>query len=133
MIMQFAGTLQQYGSSFQSALSGMQGALTFPPPPQGEDDDEEKQPDSYVGNLDEGTRSGKGKYTWSDGTVYEGPYVNGAKHGEGKLTFADGSHYQGAATDPAMPVATATPHCICIDSNFTRQPVYLTMLDDNAF
>ena len=33
---------------------------------------------------------GLGKYTWSDGRVYEGEWENDERHGHGKLTYADG-------------------------------------------
>jgi hypothetical protein len=74
----------------------MQGTLTFVPPLQGEGDEEEKPPDSFVGTMVEGVRHGQGKYTWSNGCWYGGPYVDGFKHGDGTLTFPDGSKYKGA-------------------------------------
>ena len=33
---------------------------------------------------------GHGKYTFSDGCIYEGGYADGRKHGTGKLTYPDG-------------------------------------------
>ena len=34
-------------------------------------------------------KHGKGKYQWSNGTVYEGYYHMDAKHGEGELHTVD--------------------------------------------
>jgi hypothetical protein len=69
--------------------------MAYPPPPPGEDE-EEKPGDSYTGTLVAGVRSGRGKYTWSNGNVYEGGYQAGLKHGQGVMKFADGSKYEGA-------------------------------------
>lgn len=41
------------------------------------------------------TLSGKGTYTWADGTVYEGDYVGDKMHGRGKYTKANGNFYEG--------------------------------------
>lgn len=89
-------------------LQTSQGKLTYVPPVAGEDDEEEKQPDTYEGEMEHGTRQGKGTYKWSNGTVYEGTYVNGKKHGKGKLTFPDKSVYQGRLTH-------MTHHRACIN------------------
>ena len=40
-------------------------------------------------------RSGKGKYTYSNGDVYTGDLVNNVKHGIGRLVYADKSEYYG--------------------------------------
>ena len=37
---------------------------------------------------------GEGKYSYADGNVYEGGYVDDKKHGEGKVTFADGDAFR---------------------------------------
>jgi hypothetical protein len=42
-----------------------------------------------------GVKQQVGKYTWPDGTVYEGRLVKGLKAGEGKCTYPDGSQYSG--------------------------------------
>lgn len=36
-------------------------------------------------------REGKGKYTYSNGDVYNGSFVNNLKHGIGRLNYADKS------------------------------------------
>jgi len=37
---------------------------------------------SYIGKLDaNGRRTGKGKCTWEDGSVYEGDWLNNNRHG----------------------------------------------------
>ena len=40
----------------------------------------------YEGDFIDGKRTGKGKYTWSNGDVYEGDWVNDNLTGKGKLT-----------------------------------------------
>jgi len=50
--------------------------------------------ENYVGEFQHGSRTGIGKYTWSDGSNYEGEYKNNNKHGKGILTWADGSRYE---------------------------------------
>ena len=41
------------------------------------------------------TQHGYGKYTWADGSVYEGNWENGAQHGYGKHTWVSGKIYEG--------------------------------------
>ena len=41
-------------------------------------------------------RHGQGKYTDTDGEVYEGAWEKGKRHGQGKATYTDGSTYEGA-------------------------------------
>ena len=53
----------------------------------------------YEGNFVNGNRTGKGKYTWSDGDVYEGDFVEDERTGKGKLTLADGDVYEGDFVD----------------------------------
>ena len=36
-------------------------------------------------------REGKGKYTYSNGDIYNGEFKNNKKHGIGKLNYADKS------------------------------------------
>lgn len=36
-------------------------------------------------------RDGKGKYTYSNGDVYTGDFLNNVKHGIGRLVYADKS------------------------------------------
>ena len=38
---------------------------------------------------------GKGKYTWPDGRIYDGEYVNDKKEGEGVYSWSDGRQYSG--------------------------------------
>jgi hypothetical protein len=45
--------------------------------------------------MSEGVKSGKGKYTWPDGSTYEGDYLNNYKHGKGTMTFTNGDVYTG--------------------------------------
>jgi len=45
---------------------------------------------SYTGN-----KSGPGKISYKDGSVYEGNYIEGLKHGQGIQRSSDGSIYEG--------------------------------------
>ena len=38
---------------------------------------------------------GIGTFTFSNGSVYSGDFVNGVSHGEGVFTFPDGAVYEG--------------------------------------
>lgn len=52
--------------------------------------------DIYEGCTDvEGRRNGKGKYTWADGSYYDGDWVNNKKQGLGEYKFNDGSLFSG--------------------------------------
>lgn len=57
--------------------------------------DEYDRYDCYVGSYQNDLRSGKGTYTYADGTVFEGYYANDAKNGKGTLKFANGDTYEG--------------------------------------
>ena len=46
-----------------------------------------------------GSRNGKGKYSFKDGTMYEGEFKDDDYNGKGKLTDADGSVYEGEFKD----------------------------------
>lgn len=39
---------------------------------------------------------GSGLFTWADGRVYEGEYVDDKKEGQGIFTWPDGRKYDGA-------------------------------------
>lgn len=45
---------------------------------------------TYVGEWAEGVRSGFGKYTLPDGTLFEGHFMKDKKHGAGTLHRPDG-------------------------------------------
>lgn len=52
--------------------------------------------DVYEGCRDvEERRNGKGKYTWADGSYYNGEWVNNKKEGIGEYKFKDGSLFNG--------------------------------------
>ena len=38
---------------------------------------------------------GKGRFTYSNGDVYEGDYANDKRHGHGVFTYYDGDKYEG--------------------------------------
>lgn len=48
-----------------------------------------------VGFMQEGVKSKRGKYTWPDGSTYEGQYLDGFKHGKGTMSFVNGDVYTG--------------------------------------
>ena len=50
----------------------------------------------YEGEWNENNhRQGKGKQIWSDGSVYEGYWLNDAAHFRGRLIHSDGDVYEG--------------------------------------
>ena len=49
-----------------------------------------------AGFMKEGVKSGHGKYTWPDGSTYNGDYLDDHKHGKGTMTFANGDIYTGS-------------------------------------
>ena len=49
----------------------------------------------YEGEFVDGKVHGQGTYTWSDGTMYEGAFESGLPHGEGRLTWPSGAMYEG--------------------------------------
>jgi len=53
----------------------------------------------YEGDWVEGKIHGKGKFTYSNGNVYEGDWLDGKYHGKGKYTWASGDVYEGDWVD----------------------------------
>ncbi|KAI3755224.1 hypothetical protein L1987_55020 [Smallanthus sonchifolius] len=51
--------------------------------------------DVYFGDVKGMIPHGKGKYTWSDGTVYEGCWEEGKMTGDGRITWSSGASYEG--------------------------------------
>ena len=45
--------------------------------------------------MTRGKMNGVGRYTYANGQIYEGNYVNGVKEGKGKLTYPNGLVYDG--------------------------------------
>ena len=43
--------------------------------------------DTYEGRFSEGRPSGKGKYTWADGRIFEGTFKDGIMDGQGTMTY----------------------------------------------
>lgn len=59
------------------------------------EDGEDAQPLTYEGEYREGSRTGIGKMTYSDGTVYRGEFKQGFRHGKGSYTYANKDIYSG--------------------------------------
>jgi len=55
--------------------------------------------EKYKGEFKAGKREGKGIYSYTDGSIYEGVFVNGMWHGEGSLTNSFGDKYVGQFKD----------------------------------
>nr|GMD08878.1 phosphatidylinositol 4-phosphate 5-kinase 8 [Ipomoea batatas] len=51
--------------------------------------------DSYVGSINGMLPHGKGKYIWSDGSVYDGDWDEGKMTGKGRIIWSSGSTYEG--------------------------------------
>ncbi|XP_057977667.1 phosphatidylinositol 4-phosphate 5-kinase 8-like isoform X2 [Malania oleifera] len=49
----------------------------------------------YDGDWEEGKMTGKGQIFWSSGATYEGDFSGGYLHGSGTYTKSDGSNYRG--------------------------------------
>lgn len=61
-----------------------------------EQDSKPSIPESYVGETNsENKPHGKGKYTYSDGSTYDGYWANGVKHGSGTQCDANGNIVRG--------------------------------------
>lgn len=55
----------------------------------------------YSGQFLDNKKHGKGKYSGGQG-AYVGDYVSGKKHGRGAFTWSDGSSYDGEWMDDLM-------------------------------
>lgn len=51
--------------------------------------------DFYLGNFKGMLPHGEGKYSWSDGTIYEGFWEEGKMTGKGQITWSSGATYEG--------------------------------------
>ncbi len=51
--------------------------------------------DVYEGDFINGTHSGKGKFTWSNGNVYDGDFIDGIRTGNGRFIWNNGDVYEG--------------------------------------
>ncbi|GLI62853.1 hypothetical protein VaNZ11_005581, partial [Volvox africanus] len=59
--------------------------------------------DVYIGTWSQsGFPDGEGKYTWRDGSVFEGSWKEGVRHGIGKYTWPSGATYHGEWRDGCM-------------------------------
>nr|BCL66210.1 1-phosphatidylinositol-4-phosphate 5-kinase [Volvox reticuliferus] len=59
--------------------------------------------DVYNGTWSQsGLPDGEGKYTWQDGSMYDGSWKDGVRHGIGKYTWASGATYHGEWRDGCM-------------------------------
>jgi hypothetical protein len=55
--------------------------------------------DVYDGEWKNGLKSGQGLYTFTNGDVYDGEWKNGLKSGQGKFTYTNGDVYDGECKD----------------------------------
>ena len=55
--------------------------------------------DTYVGEVVDGVKSGRGEYVWADGHRYVGGYRADRMHGTGTFTWPDGREYEGEFVD----------------------------------
>ena len=66
------------------------------PPPAGNKLNQEQSPNEKIRDCNrEECLSGKGKYTYRDGSIYIGSFVNGQPRGEGICYYANGDRYEG--------------------------------------
>lgn len=86
------------------------GKLSYPKVRTGDEEEEEEEADEdelvvgdfYEGNMVNGIRQGKGKYTFQRGGFYEGDYMDNKKHGKGVMKFPDGGTYEGEWVEDKM-------------------------------
>ena len=64
-----------------------------------DNDEAEWVSNSFVGDWKDGQLHGKGKFSFGDGSYYEGHYQDDARHGTGVMTEANGSVYEGEWQD----------------------------------
>ena len=57
--------------------------------------------EKYVGTMEQGRMHGRGQYLYSDGSVFDGQWVDNRMHGGGVFTFANGNKYTGDFVDDA--------------------------------
>jgi len=51
------------------------------------------------GDFRRSERHGRGRYTWTDGCVYDGEWRNNRQKGQGLMTFRNGNVYEGQFSD----------------------------------
>ena len=68
-------------------------------PPAGNTERKEYNNGVYEGQLVNGKRHGKGKFTWTGGDVYEGDWVDDQRIGKGRYTWPSGDVYEGDFVD----------------------------------
>jgi hypothetical protein len=70
--------------------------MELPPPVTGEGTQNFPNGNSYAGHFDQSVFDGFGTYLWKvEGDKYEGEWSAGKRQGQGKFTWADGSVYDG--------------------------------------
>ena len=55
--------------------------------------------DVYIGDMVDNKFSGKGKYKWVDGQLYQGEYRDGMEQGTGMELYPSGNAYFGEFAD----------------------------------
>ncbi|XP_039250283.2 ankyrin repeat and MYND domain-containing protein 1-like [Styela clava] len=50
---------------------------------------------TYIGEVSNGRRCGKGRQTWPNGSIYEGGFLNDMRHGNGRHVWCSGEEYEG--------------------------------------
>ena len=58
--------------------------------------------DVYEGEYLDGMRNGNGLFIWADGKKYEGDFVDDMREGTGRLEWADGTFYEGGFVNGKM-------------------------------
>jgi hypothetical protein len=58
--------------------------------------------DQYIGEVQNGKPNGKGKYYYTDGSLYDGNFKKGEYYGNGMVKWASGNSYSGEWKDSKM-------------------------------
>lgn len=88
--------------------------------------------DHYEGQFIKGMPSGRGIYTWVNGTYYDGEWKNGMREGKGKMVYGDsivtgfwkGDKFQGTKLVP--------PYRITINRSVSRYTINKTIIPANG-
>jgi hypothetical protein len=88
--------------------------------------------DRYAGQFTKGVPDGKGTYTWSDGTYYEGQWRDGRRDGMGKLVKGDSLVTGYWKDDRYMGEKLIPPYTIIKSLSVGRSTITKTMSTGNG-
>merc|ERR1712060_343901 len=87
----------------------------------------------YRGQWVQGHMSGSGSMRWADGTVYEGSYTDDVRHGTGVVTRPDGRVLRGAWVNGQLQAAKGQVGACFSDTQMHPKYNVKTSLDTSGF